>query len=313
MAATANTTTAADINFSLDREFTLNFQGDSDRLQEILGIASVETVAAGTALYQLSVTGSLNNSKTDPSSLASDSGTVTLGSSSGTAYVEGDEVALSKYSVTKTPIAVASIVPYRRRTTAAAVLKSGYDVAVLRTDAKMLSNVRGAVVSDFFTNLAKGTGTSDAGTGLQSMLANMDAALANKMEDNGDEADGVVHFVNRLDAAAYIGTQPVTTQTVFGMTYLEDFLGIERVFLTNKVTKGTAWVTPTDNLHIFGIDFSALGSMGLSYEVSDGGLVGVHHEAEYGCVSGDTHVVLGMKLFPEVTDYMVKGTIAVEA
>lgn len=287
MPATENTITTSDINFSLDQEFIANFRGESDRLAEILDIFSVETIAAGTTLYQVKVTGTLDETERD----------------------EGAEVPLSKYSVSKDPVTSVSPKFYRKRTTAEAVLKSGYESAVLRTDKKMLFNVRGKIISEFFTFLKTGTGAATGET-LQATLASMDAKLADTMETNGDEAASTVHFINRQDAAAYLGAQPITTQTVFGMTYLESFLGVERVFLTNKVDSGAPIVTPTTNIHIFGVDLAALSRMGLEYAQESNGLIGVHHEAQYGCASGDTHVASGMTLFPEVKDYIVKGTVA---
>lgn len=309
MAVPPNIIDAAAINHSLDIEMVRNFTGEADRLMEILGIFTPETITAGTSLYQLKVTGSLNNSKTTPSDLSAETGTVTLGSSSGTSYVEGDEVALSKYSVSKESVGSISIEPYRKRTTAQAILKSGYDVAVMRTDRKMMSNTRGGIISKFFSFLGNGTGTA-TGTTLQAALANADAALANKMEDNGDTPGGIVHFVSRLDAAEYLGKQPITTQTAFGLTYLDNFLGLERVFLTSKVAKGSFYATDIDNIHIYGLDFAELSRAGLSYESDESGLIGVHHAPEHNCVSCETHVLTGMLLFPEIKDYIYKGTIA---
>lgn len=315
MAAPTNITTAADINLSLDVEMVKNFTGESDRLKEILGIFSVETLRAGQTLYQVTVTGSLNNSKTDPSTLGEggSTGAVTTGSSSGSAYVEGDEVALSKFTVAKAPIDRPDIVPYRKMTTAAAIQKNGYEAAVLRTDRKMISKIRSQTVSDFFTFLAKGTGTADAATTLQAALANVNGAMGDALETNEDETDAIIHFINRSDAAEYLGNKDVTTQTVFGMTYLENFLGMERVFATNKMTAGTVWATPVENIHIYALDFSELTRGGLVYKQDADGLIGVAHAPAYDHVSVETNVLSGMLLFPEIKDYMIKGTFAPEA
>ena len=296
MPAPNNSVTTAQMNVALDRELIRTYTGDYTRLAEILGITSVETVAAGTALYQTTITGALNDSAD------ADSGT-----SSGTAYVEGEEVALSQYEANKTPVDVAKVTPYRKLTTADAILKSGYDVAVLRTDQKMLNNLRNAVVARFFGFLATGTGAATGAT-LQATLANVDAAIGDAMETAGDSVGDVVHFVNRQDAADYLGTAPVTTQTAFGLTYLETFLGIQRVFLTNKVGRGVVYATPTDNVHAFGIDFGALSAGGLAYAQSDSGIIGVAHTPAYDRMSCETHVINGLTLFAEVTNYICKGT-----
>lgn len=308
MAVPENITKAAAVNASLDQEFIKNFKGDSDRLAEILGIFGVERIAAGTALKMLKVTGTLNNAKTDPSTLPGESGNVTLGSSSGTAYVEGDEVALSTFGTEWEVVGEVAAKPYRKMTTAAAIQKSGYANAVLKTDQKMLSLIRAEIIKEFFAFIDKGTGTA-TGTGLQAAAANADAKLGDAMEKNGDASNRIIHFVNREDAAAYLGAAPITTQNVFGLTYLQNFLGMTDVFLTSQAPKGTMYATPAENIHIFGIDFAELAQGGLTYAQSANGLIGVAHAPAYDHVSTETNVLTGMLLFPEVKDYIIKGTI----
>ena len=310
MATIAKTSDSAALNAALDQEFVKNFQGDATRLMEILGIFGVETVAAGTALKMLKVTGALNNSKTDASK-SSDTGAaaVTLGSSSGTAYVEGDEVALSKFSAEYEAVGEVTARPYRKMTTAAAIQKSGYVNAVLKTDQKMESLLYADVVSQFFTFLATGTGTA-TGKGLQACAANVDATLGDTLETNGDSTSRIIHFVSRQDAAEYIGGATITDQSAFGLTYLENFVGLTNVFLTNKVTKGTMYATPAENLHLFGTDFSALALAGLPYATDADGLIGIAHTPAYDRVSVETNVLTGCTIFPEVKDYIVKGTIS---
>lgn len=303
MAALANTADSTAINAAMDQEFIANYQHDLDRLAEILGIFGTEVMSAGTALKMLKVTGALNDSKT---AAGADGASA---SSSGAAYVEGDEVALSKFSAEYEPVGEVKGVPYRKMTTAAAIQKSGYVNSVLKTDQKMLSLVRAGIISDFFAFLKKGTGAA-TGKGLQAALAMADAALGDSMEANGDEAGRIIHFINRQDAAEYLGNAVITDQNVFGMTYLQNFLGVANVFLTNKVDKGGLYVTPAENVHIFGLDFGALSQAGLAYATDANGLIGVAHGPAYDRVSVETHVLSGCTLFPEVKDYIVKGTVA---
>ena len=297
MPALNNTVTAADMNVALDYEMIMAFNNEYNRLAEILGIFTPEVMSAGTALYQLKITGSLNNSKESDSS-----------ASSGSAYVEGDIVALSKYSASKVPVGDLTIKPYRRLTTAQAIQKSGYDVAVLRTDRKMLTGLQNQVLGEFFTFLGNGTGTA-SGANLQETCAMVDAALGDTLEDNDDATAGIVHFMSRMDAAKYLGKAEITTQTAFGLTYMQNFLGFENVFLTNKVAEGTLYATPIENIRIYGIDFGALSSAGLVYTQDSNGLIGVAHTPAYDRVSAETHLLNGMKLFAEVQDYIVKGNI----
>ena len=234
MTVPANISDSTAIHAALDQELVKNFQGEADRLAEILGIFGAETIAAGTALKMLKVGGALNDSKTAATKVgATGTGDVTLGSSSGTAYVEGDEVALSKFTAEYETVGEATLKPYRKMTTANAIQKSGLEAAVLKTD-----------------------------------------------------------------------------QTVFGMTYLESFLGMTSVFLTNKVAKGTMYATAAENLHVYGIDFATIASAGLAYATDANGLIGVAHTPAYDHVSVDTNVLSGMLLFPEVKDYIAKGTVS---
>ena len=341
MAIIPNTQTSADVVKSLDKEFIRNFQEEYDRFSEFLGLYSVETVAAGTALYQYAVSGSLNDGEF---ALTSDSALVTgktyytrsgsagayvytkvaspdvtdiatyyeLVASSGIHYVEGDFIARSKYSLTKTQIGEVEFFPYAKQTTAQAILKAGFEKSVLRTDRKAQQQLRAAIISDFFAPLANGTSVTSPASGstwnLQQVLAYTAAKLGDVMESAFEEPGDVVTFVNRQDAAAYLGTATITTQDAFGLTYLESFLGTPNVVLTNKVSAGTVYATPVDNIHIYGLDFGSLNSAGLSYATNDMGLVGVHHEPDYNYGSAETFLVRGAKFIPEVTDFIVKGS-----
>ena len=286
MTVPANQVNSDAMNAALDQEMLENFNQEYSRMASILGIFSPEVMKAGAALQQIKITGSLS---TDT-------------------YVEGDEVPLSKYQADKVAVGVLTPKPYRKQTTAAAILKAGQEVAIMRTDRKMLNNVRSAILDDFFAFMAKGTGTAE-GTGLQMALAKAEAALGDAMESNGDQAGTLVHFINRQDAADYLGKAEITVQNLFGLTYLENFLGITNVFLTNKVASGSFYATPAENVHVYGVDFGALGDAGLVYASDETGLIGVSHSPAYDHVSTDTNVLCGAVFFPEVQNYIVKGTI----
>ena len=341
MTAYDNIITTADTVEALNQEFIKNFRGEYDRFEEILGLFPVETRKAGSALYQYAISGSLNDGEfaltsdeavvdgktyytrsgsagayvytvVDDPKTASIASYYELVGASGKHYVEGDFIARSKYTLTKSLVGESEFAPYAKQTTAQAILKGGFTNAVLRTDRKMQQQVRASILSDFFAFLGNGTGTA-TGVGLQAALAMADAALGDSMETNGDEPGAIVHFVNRQDAAAYLGKAPVTMQTSFGLTYLESFLGVENVILTNKVASGALVVTPVENIHVYGIDFAELGESGLSYESDSLGLIGVHHAADYDYASAETYVVRGATFLPEITDYIVKGTVAASA
>ena len=291
-----NTTKQEDVVKALNVELVENFTGMYDRLAELIGLFGVETLAAGTAIVQKKITGSLLN-------------TTTADGSSGTAYIEGDRVANSKYSVTENVIGKASIVPYRKQTTGDAILKAGFENAIIRTDRKAVQECRDDIMTAFFAFMANGT-TTAAGDGLQAALAYASAALGDALESAHEGGGDAVYFVNRQDAASYLANAAITTQETFGMDYLENFLGVRNVLLTNKVASGTVYATPVENIHVYGIDFAALGDAGLVYETDGNGLIGVAHEGAYDYVSAITNIARGALFVPEVTDFIVKATIS---
>ena len=277
MAALDNTVLAENIAKAQDIEMITRFNGEMDRLTEVLGLFPPEIVAAGTAMFQYSVTGNLN----------------------ATTVAEGDEVPLSEYNVTTTQLDPITIKPYRKLTTAQAILKGGYENAIEKTDRKMVGQVRNGILTDFFTLLGKGTGTA-TGAGLQATLAQATAKIQDETEKNDDFSGSIVYFVNPYDIADYLANAQVTTQT---------FLGVENVMVTNKVTANTVYATPVENIHVYGIDFSTLGDAGLAYTTMDGSLIGVHHEGAYNRTSAETYVLSGALMVPEYKNYIVKGTI----
>ena len=91
-----------------------------------------------------------------------------------------------------------------------------------------------AIRTDLFTFLATGTGEA-GGADMQSTLAQAWGQLQVKFEDDAIQA---VYFVNPLDIADYLGAAQISTQTAFGMTYVEDFLGLGTVIMNASVPKG---------------------------------------------------------------------------
>lgn len=311
MAVLPNSVLAADTVEALNIEFVNRFQGDANQLNMVFGIATPEVRPAGTTLYQYTVTGSLNDSAT--------SGTPSP-SSSGTAYVEGDEVALSHYAVTKAPIGTLEFRPYRKLTSFAAIQKGGIENAILREDNKMLADVRNQLVTQFFGTGGIGTTTGITSVSntytvnnLQAALAYADATLEDALETNKDSADRLFHLVNPFDIAGYLAKANVSTQTAFGMTYLESFLGVQNIIVTNKIAAGKVRVTPVENIRMYGIDFGTAAQAGLGYTTSENGLIGVNHETDYSRVSVITNVLVGMTLMIEKPAYIVEATITPSA
>lgn len=287
MAVITNTITSQDINAALDVELASKFTAEFNKLREFMGIFGVERVHAGQALYQLTITGT-----------ATPQGT------------EGDEIPLSKYTVEKSYVGEIEAFNYRKLTTGQAIIKNGYIGAVARTDEKMLAQVRASLIGGFVSSLANGVEAAGNASTLQEAIALAGAAVLDAVETNGDAASGVVYFINRQDAAAYLANAPITTQNVFGMTYLENFLGAERVFLSSTVPDGAVVATPIENIHVYAIDWADLAQSGLDFYAAEDGIIGVHHEGNYARNASETFVMVAGTIHPEVTNYIKKYVIS---
>ena len=151
MPAPTNTITTEQMVEGLNREMVRNFDQESDRLMELLGIFDVEVMAANTTLFMTKIEGELSTEE----------------------RAEGEDVPLSQYKVVDEPVGTFMPKFYRKATTAEAILKSGYVTACGRTDDKMLTQIRAKRIGEFFDFLKLGTGTAQGDT-LQAVLAQVD-------------------------------------------------------------------------------------------------------------------------------------------
>lgn len=280
-----NTIKRVDLARVREIDFTLSFSESVKKLVEALGVTRKIAKQAGTVLKTYKATGTLQ------------SGNV----------AEGELIPLSKYTTEPVDYDEITIKKWRKETTAEAITDRGYDQAVEMTNERMLRDIQKGIRSDFFTFIATGTGTA-SGSGFQAVLAQTWGQLQVLFED--DEIQSV-HFVNPLDIADYLATAQVTTQTAFGMTYIENFLGMGRVFLNSSVPKGKVYSTAQDNLILYYIPVNGadLGEA-FNFTSDETGYVGIHEWADYNHLTFLTAAVNGMRLLAERIDGVVVGTIS---
>ncbi len=289
MAATLNTTTTTDFSINVKEvDFVTRFEQTWQSLVEIMGIMRPVKKQAGTQLVASKATVSLQ------------SGTV----------AEGDEVPLSKATVTPVSYADLEFKKYRKRVTAEAVDKYGAEVAVQKTDDALLNEITGEVLDDFYTFAQTGTLTGTETT-FQMAVSMAVTMVKDKFKKLRLNYSNIVAFVNTLDVGRYLGSAPITIQTMNGIEYFKDFLGAQTVIVTSEIPQGTVLAIPADNIVLYYADVATeFSSLGLVYttNANPSGLIGVHKEPVYGRVSGDTHALMGMKLFAEYIDAIAKIT-----
>ncbi len=283
-AVDGKTIKAADLAKVRDVDFTARFATGLDTLMKMLGVTRKIEKKAGEVLKAYKVTGTLEN------------GTV----------AEGEVIPLSKYNTTYTPIGEATLHKWRKVTTAEAISEKGYGQAVNDTNDKMLKDIQKGIRKDFVTFLGTGTGEA-TGVGLQAAMAQVWGQMQVLFEDTAIET---VYFMNPLDVADYLGSAQVTTQTAFGMSYIENFLGMGTAILASDIPKGKIYATAAENIVLYYIPVTS-SDMAMAFDLTadETGLIGIHTGATYDNLSAETVAASGVGLFAEKLDGIVVGTI----
>ena len=283
-AVDAKTVKEADLAKVRDVDFTERFSKGIDTLMAMLGVTRKQEKRAGEVLKVYKATGTL------------ESGVV----------AEGEVIPLSKYQTTYEAIGEAVLNKWRKVTTAEAISSKGYGQAVNDTNDKMLKDIQKGVRTSFVNFLATGTGTA-AGTGLQATLAQAWGQLQVLFEDTSVQS---VYFMNPLDVADYLGGAQISTQTAFGMSYIENFLGLGTVILASDVPKGKLYATAAENIVLYYIPVTSA-DMAQAFDLTSDatGLIGIHTGPTYDKLSAETVAASGVGLFAEKLDGIVVGTI----
>lgn len=283
-AVDAKTVKEADLAKVRDVDFTERFSKGIDTLMAMLGVTRKQEKRAGEVLKVYKATGTL------------ESGVV----------AEGEVIPLSKYQTTYEAIGEAVLNKWRKVTTAEAISSKGYGQAVNDTNDKMLKDIQKGVRTSFVNFLATGTGEV-AGAGLQATLAQAWGKLQVLFEDTSVQS---VYFMNPLDVADYLGGAQISTQTAFGMSYIENFLGLGTVILASDVPKGKLYATAAENIVLYYIPVTSA-DMAQAFDLTSDatGLIGIHTGPTYDNLSAETVAASGVGLFAEKLDGIVVGTI----
>lgn len=285
-AVDANTIKAADLAKVRDVDFTERFTTGIETLMKMLGVTRKIEKKAGEALKVYKVTGTLASG----------------------AVAEGEVIPLSKYQTTYTAIGEAALNKWRKVTTAEAISEKGYGQAVNDTNDKMLKDIQKGIRKNFVTFLGTGTGKAN-GVGLQAAMAQVWGQMQVLFEDTSIET---VYFMNPLDVADYLGSAQISTQTAFGMSYIQNFLGMGTAILASDIPKGKIYATAAENIVLYYIPVtSADMAQGFALTSDETGLIGIHTGPTYDNLSVETVAASGVGLFAEKLDGIVVGTINV--
>jgi hypothetical protein len=267
-------------------DFVERFGSNLSKLIEALGVTRKLPVANGMTLktYTSSVTMAAND-----------------------AVGEGELIPLSKVQTEAGPSIELAFKKYRKAASVEAIQKHGYDQAIIESDEKLLREIQKGVRSDFFNFLGTGTGSASA-ENLQGAFAQAWGQVQVLFED---DAVQTVTFVNPLDIADYLAKANVSTQTAFGLQYVQNFAGADVVIINSSVPKGTVYATAPENIVLAYVQITG-GEIGKAFDFAteELGLIGVTHDIQKSNLTAETIALSGVKLFAERLDGVVKVTIA---
>lgn len=272
-------------------DFVTRFNDNWDALRQILGIMRPIRKAPGTQLISYTASVELESGNVGP-------GRVIPYSKATIVQASKDDLTIEKY---------AKAVPIED------VDKYGAEIAIEKSDDAFLTKLQNVVLGNFYTFLKTGTLTGSATT-WQMALAKAQGEVLNKFATMQKDVTSVVGFANILDAYDYLGTAEITIQTMFGLTYIKDFLGYSTLFLlpASFIPRGDVIATPVENIDLYYIDpgDSEFARLGLNYTVQgETNLIGFHARGNYTTAVGETFAIMGMKLWAEYLDGIAIITI----
>lgn len=293
--AEENLITKTDLARVRELDFVFQFTESVKKLTEALGVTRKIAKQAGYTLKAYKATGTLEDGE----------------------VAEGETIPLSKYQTVAVPFDEIVLKKWRKATSAEAIIERGFDQAVGMTTDRMLKDVQKKVRQEFFSFLetagtatgspATTPGTTVTGETLQAVLARAWAQLQVLFEDDDIEA---CYFVNPLDIGEYLATAQISTQSAFGFTYVEDFLGLGTVILNSSVPQDTVYATAKDNIVLYYIAVNGADlNEAFSFTSDATGLIGIHETPDYTNMTCSDTVVSGLVLFAERIDGIVIGTV----
>lgn len=274
----------ADLAKAREIDFTFRFVDDLRKLFEAMGVTRKIAKQAGTTIKAYKATGVLENGMVP----------------------EGDLIPLSHYKTVPVTFREITLKKWRKATSAEAIIEKGRDQARNMTTNAMLKDIQKGIKTDFFNFLATGTGRASGAT-FQAAIAQAWGKLQVLFEDTDISA---VYFMNPSDAADYLSTANVGLATAFGMTYIENFLGLGTVIFNSQVPAGSIYATAKDNLVVYYIPVNGADlDEEFDFTPDATGYIGIHSSPVYNNMTAEDVAISGIVLFAERIDGVVVSTI----
>ena len=272
-------------------DFVTRFNLNWDALRNIIGIMNPIRKAPGTKLVSYTA------------SVALEDGDVPAGAVIPYSKATIEQVAYEDLTINK----YAKAVPIED------VEKYGAAIAIQKSDEAFLNELQTQVLTEFYTFLNTGSLAENADS-FQMALAKAKGAVLDKFQKMRRTVTNVVGFANILDFYDYLGDAQISVQTMFGLTYIQNFMGYGTLFLLSEpdIARNKVIALPVENIDLYYIDpaDSEFKQLGLDYAVAgETNLIGFHSQGAYHTAVGESYAVMGMKLWAEYLDGIAVVTI----
>ncbi|WAW15283.1 hypothetical protein [Peptostreptococcus equinus] len=224
----------------------------------------------------------------------------------GTVVEPGDIIPLSEVKMVEGPKQELVWDKKRKAVPVEDIQKYGFQQSIITTDNKLMRELQKELKKKLFAQLATGK-TEVTGAGFQESMAKGWGALAEKFED--DDITSIA-FVNPLDVSDYLAKANISTQTTFGLKYVENFLNVSVAIISASVPKGTIYMTASQNL-VLAYATMGSGEIDKAFDLTTDstGIIGIGHDVNMQRLTAETITVSAMLLFAERVDGIVKATI----
>lgn len=265
-------------------DFVSRFTRDIGVLRDLLGAIRMEKLSAGTRLVAKSAVVTLNS----------------------TPVGEGEQIPYNKVEYAETPIGTLEFDKQAVGVSLETIAKHGYNSAIQMADDDMLFRLESKLMNKFISFLLTGSlAVSVNDVDFQMALAETLGQVQAKWEGMDKGYSGIIGFCNTLDAYRYLGASNISTQIDFGMTYIKNFLGFSRLFLTSKIPSGKIVATPAENIVMSYIDATDndFSKAGFDFRTDgDLNLIAVHVNGNHHNMVSDLITVTGISIATEYID-----------
>ncbi len=244
------TSSTADIDITVRIvDFETQFARRMDFLLDLLGVTRKSKRNLGETLRSFIVTGELEDGN----------------------VAEGEVIPFSKLTVKEKGQGEIEIEKHARAATLEAIIKNGKEAAITKVDEELMNLLLVRIMNKLLAQLQKGTLVNDTPeANFQMAVAMAVGNVKDQFEKMNRGVGRITAFANTLDVARYLGSAGISSQTQYGMEYLKDFLGVERLIVHANIPAGKVIATPADNIVLNYVDPANgdLASLGADYSTS---------------------------------------------